>query len=138
MPLYIPQVPVFSNRVCRRLSRDTIRLRSPPFAYPPQTQVIFSFPFQSITHHIQTVLSHCSVPHLTHFVCHILTTESDWIDDGLRRLFTCFHGFEKLRVIGLAPLMFEDPCWLEPSIQLFLCNRAGELVPQERERLRIG
>ena len=104
----------------------------PPFPHLPslthltvyEPQDCF-FPFQSITHlfiadkeqmthHLPTFLSQDRVPHLTHFVCHILTKELTWIDDGLRRLFTWLHGFEKLQVVGLAPVTFKAR-WLEPD-----------------------
>ena len=89
------------------------------------------FSFQSITHlfiadkkkptyNLSTILSHDRVPHLTHFVCHILTTESRWIDDALRKMFTWLHGFEKLQVVGLAPLSFFEAHWFEPDTSVRL------------------
>jgi hypothetical protein len=98
----------------------------PPFpslthltVYEPRECIFLHLPsFQSITHlfiasrdkithHVPGIVPHGSIPNLTHFVCHIFTTVSPWIDEGLRKLLTWFHGFEKLRVVGLVPTTFD-------------------------------
>ncbi|KAF8507783.1 hypothetical protein JB92DRAFT_2957594 [Gautieria morchelliformis] len=111
----------------------------PPFpslthltVYEPRECIFLHLPsFQSITHlyiasrdkithHVPGIVTHASIPNLTHFVCHIFTTVSPWIDEGLRKLLTWFHGFEKLRVVGLAPMTFDQTRGFEPdtSIQI--------------------
>ena len=80
------------------------------FLHYPSFQTIthlFIASKDKITHHIPGFAANARMPNLTHFVCHIFTTVSPWIDDGLRTLFTWFHRFENLRVIGLAPMTYD-------------------------------
>lgn len=103
--------------------RECIFLHLPSFQFITH---LFIASKDKITHHLPGIVTHASMPNLTHFVCHIFTTESPWIDDGLRTLLTWFHGFEKLSVVGLAPMRFEHPRGFVPdtTIQLkSLLNR---------------
>jgi hypothetical protein len=97
--------------------KDCIFLHLPPFQ---SITHLFIADKEKVTHHIPRVMSHASVPNLTHFVCHIVTKESPWIDEGLCRLFTWFHGFDKLQAVGLAPLTFENTHRFEPDTSIRL------------------
>ena len=112
----LPQFPSLTHLTVYE-PRECIFLHLPSF----QTIThLFIASKDKITHHIPGIVTNSIMPNLTHFVCHIFTTVSPWIDDGLRTLLTWFHGFEKLRVVGLAPMTFDRARGFEPDTTIQL------------------